>query len=427
MIINTNEESTTMIIVIFILFFVSLFFSGSETALTAANRLRLQSEANAGDLKSKRLHNLVSKPSEFITTILIGNNIANLIMPVLLTMIAMEYGLNLTILTMILTVSIILFAEIIPKSIAAAFPEEVGKLVMPIINLFIFILKPITIVLNKITELITKKLSKGERESWTVTKDELMSMVDIAGGEGALRRSESLRVRGVLDFDTLNVKDVLQTPRTEMQAIQIDSTFDEVRDFVIEGMYTRYPVYGEDTDDLVGIFHTKYLLKWSLEPERSFIEFCDMDPLRVREFNNIEEVLRLMTKHRRHMAIVLDEFGGTEGLLTHEDIIETLLGIEIKDELDTKESAIVRYLKDDVIICDGKITLHRLNGIFQSNIPEEENTLSGYLYYLFEDIPERFETVEDDENHYEILVMEENTIRLVRITKLEVEEDEEMV
>ena len=163
MIINTNEESTTMImiIVIFILFFVSLFFSGSETALTAANRLRLQSEANAGDLKSKRLHNLVSKPSEFITTILIGNNIANLIMPVLLTMIAMEYGLNLTILTMILTVSIILFAEIIPKSIAAAFPEEVGKLVMPIINLFIFILKPITIVLNKITELITKKLSKG--------------------------------------------------------------------------------------------------------------------------------------------------------------------------------------------------------------------------------------------------------------------------
>src|SRR5699024_10281159 len=129
MIINTNEESTTMImiIVIFILFFVLLFFLlslfcyCSETALNAANRLRLQSEANDGDLQSKRLYNLVSKPSEFITTILIGNNIANLVMPVLLTMIAMEYGLNLTVLTIILTVSIILFAEIIPKSITADF------------------------------------------------------------------------------------------------------------------------------------------------------------------------------------------------------------------------------------------------------------------------------------------------------------------
>ncbi|MDK6863849.1 MULTISPECIES: hemolysin family protein [Nosocomiicoccus] len=413
-----------MLIAIFILFFVSLFFSGSETALTAANQLRLQSEANAGDLQSKKLHKLVSKPSEFITTILIGNNIANLVMPVLLTTIAIEYGYNLTVLTIILTVSIILFAEILPKSIVAAFPEQVGKMVMPIINLFIIIFKPITIVLNKITDLITNKLSKGEKESWTVTKDEIMSIVDIAGGEGALDRKESLRLRGVLDFDTLNVKDVLQTPRTEMHAIQIDSTFEEVRDIVIEGMYTRYPVYGEDTDDIIGIFHTKYLLKWSLDPSRPFVDFCDTDPLRVREFNNIEEVLLLMTKHRRHMVIVMDEYGGTEGLLTHEDIIETLLGIEIKDELDTTESAIVRYLRDDVIVCDGKITLHRLNGIFQSNIPEEENTLSGYLYYLFEDIPERFDTIEDDENRYEILVMEENTIRLVRITKLEVEDDE---
>ncbi|WP_040928572.1 hemolysin family protein [Nosocomiicoccus massiliensis] len=413
-----------MLIAIFILFFVSLFFSGSETALTAANQLRLQSEANAGDLQSKKLHKLVSKPSEFITTILIGNNIANLVMPVLLTTIAIEYGYSLTVLTIILTVSIILFAEILPKSIAAAFPEQVGKMVMPIINLFIFIFKPITIVLNKITDLITNKLSKGEKESWTVTKDEIMSIVDIAGGEGALDRKESLRLRGVLDFDTLNVKDVLQTPRTEMHAIQIDSTFEEVRDIVIEGMYTRYPVYGEDTDDIIGIFHTKYLLKWSLDPSQPFVDFCDTDPLRVREFNNIEEVLLLMTKHRRHMVIVMDEYGGTEGLLTHEDIIETLLGIEIKDELDTTESAIVRYLRDDVIVCDGKITLHRLNGIFQSNIPEEENTLSGYLYYLFEDIPERFDTIEDDENRYEILVMEENTIRLVRITKLEVEDEE---
>lgn len=413
-----------MLIAIFILFFVSLFFSGSETALTAANQLRLQSEANAGDLQSKKLHKLVSKPSEFITTILIGNNIANLVMPVLLTTIAIEYGYNLTVLTIILTVSIILFAEILPKSIAAAFPEQVGKMVMPIINLFIIIFKPITIVLNKITDLITNKLSKGEKESWTVTKDEIMSIVDIAGGEGALDRKESLRLRGVLDFDTLNVKDVLQTPRTEMHAIQIDSTFEEVRDIVIEGMYTRYPVYGEDTDDIIGIFHTKYLLKWSLDPSQPFVDFCDTDPLRVREFNNIEEVLLLMTKHRRHMVIVMDEYGGTEGLLTHEDIIETLLGIEIKDELDTTESAIVRYLRDDVIVCDGKITLHRLNGIFQSNIPEEENTLSGYLYYLFEDIPERFDTIEDDENRYEILVMEENTIRLVRITKLEVEDEE---
>lgn len=407
-----------MVVVVIILLIVSAFFSGSETALTATSKLKLQSEANNNNKKAEKLLELISKPSEFITTILIGNNVANLVMPVLVTTIALQYSFSLTWATVILTLTIIVFAEVFPKSIAAAFPERISMLVMPIINLLIVLFKPITYVFNKVTDFITDKLSKGKKEPWTVSKDELISMVEIANDEGVIDPDESLRVRGILDFHNLNVKDVLQTPRIEMEALKCDSTFEEVRGVVTEGLYTRYPIYREDLDDIVGVFHTKYMLKWLQNPEDDFLKYCDTHPLTVREFQSVEDVLRLMTRERRHMAIVLDEFGGTEGILTHEDIIETLLGFEIEDELDDKSEAIVRSLKEHRIICEGKITLHRLNAIFQTAIPEEEDTLSGYLYFLFDDIPERGDIAEANGLKFEVLQMVDNTIRLVKVTKL---------
>ena len=405
------------VVVIFLLL-VSAFFSGSETALTATSKLKLQSEANQGNKKAEKLLGLISRPSEFITTILIGNNIANLVLPVLVTTIALSNGFSVTWATVILTVTIIIFSEVFPKSIAAAFPERISMLVMPIINFLIIVFKPVTIVFNRMTDFITNKLSKGEKKPWTVSKDELISMIEIADEEGVIDPHESLRVRGILDFTNLNVKDVLQTPRVEMVALKYDMTFDEVSKIVTEGMYTRYPVYREDLDDIVGVFHTKYILKWSLNKDDEFLKYCDTKPLTVREFQSVEDVLRMMTRERRHMAIVLDEYGGTEGILTHEDIIETLLGFEIEDEMDDKSEAIVRSLKEDQIICEGKITLHRLNAIFQTEIPEEEDTLSGYLYFLFDDIPDKGDSIEIDGLKFDVLQMEENTIRLVKVTKL---------
>ena len=398
---------------------MSLFFSGSETALTAVNKIKLQSKAAGGDKQAEKLFNLVSKPSQFITTILIGNNIANLIAPVLVTSMAIEYGWSVTIASVVLTVSIIIFAEVIPKSIAAAFPEQISQLVRPVISFLNVVFFPLTFVLNKMTDMITRFLSKGEQASWTVSREEIVNLVRIADTEGAIEGVESQRLKGVLDFRELNVKDVMTTPRTEMVAVHIDESFETVRNRIINEMHTRYPVYDEDLDNIVGVFHSKYLLQWSIDPDQPLMNFCDKKPLTVREFQNVEDVLRRMSKQRRHLAIVLDEYGGTEGILTHEDIIETMLGFEIEDETDLANDSVVRAFSDNKIICDGKITLHRLNQLFDTEIPEEEDTLSGFLLSVFEEVPSVNDVTHLDNLEFKIIEMDDNMIRLVKIKKMD--------
>jgi len=408
-----------LIFVVIFLLFMSLFFSGSETALTAVNKIKLQSKAAGGDKQAEKLFNLVSKPSQFITTILIGNNIANLIAPVLVTSMAIEYGWSVTIASVVLTVSIIIFAEVIPKSIAAAFPEQISQLVRPVISFLNVVFFPLTFVLNKMTDMITRFLSKGEQASWTVSREEIVNLVRIADTEGAIEGVESQRLKGVLDFRELNVKDVMTTPRTEMVAVHIDESFETVRNRIINEMHTRYPVYDEDLDNIVGVFHSKYLLQWSIDPDQPLMNFCDKKPLTVREFQNVEDVLRRMSKQRRHLAIVLDEYGGTEGILTHEDIIETMLGFEIEDETDLANDSVVRAFSDNKIICDGKITLHRLNQLFDTEIPEEEDTLSGFLLSVFEEVPSVNDVTHLDNLEFKIIEMDDNMIRLVKIKKMD--------
>lgn len=405
-----------MIIAIIILLFASSFFSGSETALTSTNRIKLQTKAKNGDKKSAKLLHLVSKPSEFITSILIGNNIANIILPALVTTIAIEYGYNIGIATAILTVAIIIFAEIIPKSIAAAFPERIAYIVYPIIRTIITIFKPLTIVLNWLTGSITKALSKGEPESVSVSKEELRAIIEIADSEGMLQKDESYRIKGALDFRNLNVNDVLKTPRVEIVALPNTSTYEEVKKALLQNPFSRYPVYDEGIDHIIGVFHSKHLILWSEEPEKSLENFID-EPLIAYEFHSIEWVFRQMTIEKKHMAIVLDEYGGTEGILTHEDIIETMIGLEIEDETDLEGDLLIEKLTDTEIICDGKITLHHLNSIFETDIPEEEDVLAAYLLKSFNNFPAEEDVLESNNLTFKILKIDGRTIDKVQIIK----------
>ncbi|WP_085507675.1 hemolysin family protein [Thalassobacillus devorans] len=406
-----------MIIAIIFLIFVSLFFSGSETALTAANKMKLQSRANNNDTKAEKLLDLLSRPSEFITTILIGNNIANILLPTLVTTLAIQYGFSIGLASAILTVIIIIFAEVIPKSVAAAFPDRIAMAVSPVIRFFVLIFKPVTIVLNWLTDALTRALSKGETEEASISKEEFRTMVDIAGSEGTFNEAESNRIRGILDFYSLNVKDVLKTPRVEIIAIPSDASYEEVRDLVIQNPYTRYPVYRKDIDDIVAVFHSKYLLTWAMNPERPLSDFCYKDPLVVYEFHNIEWVFKKMTKEKKHMAIVIDEYGGTEGILTHEDVIEAMIGMEIEDEMDKVSDAIVEKLSETEIICDGKITLHRLNSIFDTEIPEEEDVLAGYLLAEFNRFPEEGDVLERNNLTFKVLEIDGRKIKKVQVIK----------
>ncbi|WP_101843525.1 hemolysin family protein [Halobacillus sp. Marseille-P3879] len=406
-----------MIIAIIFLIFVSLFFSGSETALTATNKMRLQTKAGQGDKKSEKLLDLVSKPSEFITTILIGNNIANILLPTLVTTLAIQYGFSVGLASAILTIVIIIFAEVIPKSVAAAFPDRIANIVYPVIRFFVIVFKPVTIVLNWLTGAITKVLSKNQEEDVSVSKEELRTMVDIANSEGTFDQTESYRIKGALDFYNLNVKDVMKTPRVEIVALPVTAAFEDVREVVINNPFTRYPVYNDDIDDIVAVFHSKYLLSWSTSEDKSFKDFIDFDPLVVYEFHTIEWVFRKMTKERKHLAIVLDEYGGTEGILTHEDIIESMIGLEIEDEMDLETDSLVEKLTETEIICDGKITLRRLNSIFNTKIPEDEDVLAGYLLKECNDFLEEGEVLERLNLTFKVLEIEGRMIRKVQIIK----------
>ena len=411
-----------MIVAIILLLFVSLFFSGSETALTASNKMRLRTQYNQGNKKAGKLLDLVSKPSEFITTILIGNNIANILLPTLVTTLAIQEGLNVGVASAILTITIIIFAEVFPKSVAAAFPDRISMLVYPVIRFFTIIFKPFTIVLNWLTGIITRAMSRGQQVDNTYSKEELRTMVELADSEGTFKREESSRLIGVLDFNRLNVKDILKTPRVEIVGLSKEATYEEVRELVIDNPYTRYPVYDETIDHLVGIFHSKFLIQWSSEPEKKLTDFADMHPLIVYEFHNSEWVFKRMIKENKHMAIVLDEYGGTEGIISMEDMIETMLGTEIEDEMDPTDDPLIQALSEDEIICDGKITLHRLNSLFQTKIPEEEDVLAGYLLKELTDFPEEGQELERVGLLFKVLEIENRTISSVQITKLRADE-----
>ena len=404
-------------VIIFLLIFISFFFSGSETALTSTNKIKLQSLAKNGDKKSSKLLQLTSRPNEYITGILIGNNISNIILPALVTATAIEYDFNVGIATAILTIIIILFAEIIPKSIAAAFPQRVAYVVYPIIKGVLFLLTPFTFLINKLTDWITMKLSKNSPRDISVSKDELRAIIDIADSEGLLEKEETNRIKGVLDFHNLNIKDVLKTPRIEIIAIPNTLTYQAVKEIVLQNPFSRYPVYDEGIDHIIGVLHAKDLIRWSVTPELPLKEMIDTEPLIAYEFHSIKKIFRQMTKEKKHMAIVLDEYGGTEGIITHEDIIETMIGLEIEDETDLESGLLIEKLTETEIICDGKITLHHLNSIFETEIPEEDDVLAAYLLRTLNSIPEENKVIEIDNLTFKILSVNGRTIEKVQIIK----------
>ncbi|PPA69761.1 hemolysin family protein [Jeotgalibacillus proteolyticus] len=409
-------------IAIALLLFVSFFLSGSETALTAVNKMKVKTRAEKGDNAAEKLLQTVAKPDKMITTILIGNNIANITLPTLVTMIAIQYNFSVGIATGILTAAVIIFAEVIPKTIAATFADRIAYIVSPVIRFLMIILSPITFLLSRLTNVVIRILSKGDIKEATITKDELRTMVDIASTEGTFLSDESLRIKGVLDFQKKDVGDAMKTPRVEIVGMPVDFTYEEARNHVVDNPYTRYPVYKENMDNIVGVFHSKQVIEWSLDPEREFSEFIDDDPLFTVESTSIERIFKRMLQAKKHFAVVLDEYGGTLGIITHEDIIEAMIGQEISDENDDEEEVWIDELTDKHIICHGKLAIHRLNDVFKTKLPEEQDVLAGFVLKEFGHLPEEGEEFDYQHLRFSIVEMEKNKITKVKIEKRMVDE-----
>ncbi len=410
-----------MFIALGLFLFLSFYLSGSETALTAVNRRKVQFRANQGDEHAIKLQKLISKPDRMITAILIGNNIANIMMPTLVTMIAIDKGLSIGVWTGVLTGIIIVFGEVLPKTIAATFSERVSYLVSPSIMLLVKLLTPLTALLGLFTDVFIRIISKGTVTKATLTKDDLRSMVDIASIEGTFEMDESNRLKEVLDFAEKDVSDVLETHRMDIVGLPIEATYEEVRDTILEHSYTRYPVYEDSMDTILGVFYSKMLIKWSIDPKQTLGELIDRNTFYVVQSASVEKVFKMMLSKKKHMAIVLDEYGGTLGMITHEDIIEEMIGQDIEDETDDDEEVFVYEKTDTTLICHGRLEIVDAMDLLGIELPMDHETLGGFVLQELGHVPEEGERFTYNQLRFEIEEMERN--RIIRMTIMNSEDE----
>ena len=377
----------TIIIVVLIL--LSGFFSGTETAYSCANKIKLKSMVMLGKKNAKAVHKFADENyDKLVTTILVGNNIVNLTASALGTILFANLlnnaAYSATVSTAVLTVVVLLFGEITPKYLASVYPEKACFLFYPLMQLFYWILMPISKIFNLYKAGLAKifKLKKDE----TVTDEELMSLVDEAEESGTLKEDESELVRSALEFDDLKVEDIL-VPRVDVIAVEEDSTMEEVREKFEKSGYSRLPVYKETIDNVIGLIHERDFFSGYVRGEKQ-IGHLVQDIVFTSEYTRISALLRVLQKRKVHMAAVSDEYGGLVGIVTLEDILEELVG-EIWDEHD-EEEVLYGKIDEGEYWADGKFPLNEFLELYDLEEEDdnyESNTVGGWATEQYGAIP----------------------------------------
>ena len=322
----------TLLIALVILVAFSAFFSASETAFSSLNQIRLKSRAEDGDKAAARVLAMSEQYDKLLSTILIGNNIVNIgaasIATVLFTK-ALGEERGATVSTIVLTIVVLIFGEISPKSIAKEMPETIATAVSPFLNLLMTLFTPLTWLFSQWKKLLNHFIHSSEED--TITEGELMTMVSEAESDGELTDRESQLIRSAIEFDDVEVEEIL-TPRVDVIAVEDDITLEELARTFAESGYSRLPVYHGTIDNIIGVVHEKDFYLGRLKKETT-LEDLIKPTLYTTGSTQISQLLRTLREQHHHMAVVVDEYGGTEGIITLEDILEELVG-EIWDEHD---------------------------------------------------------------------------------------------
>ena len=380
-----DSSSLTMIVILILLVTLSAYFSATETAFTSLNRIRLKSKADAGNRRAALALRLVDQYDNLLSTILVGNNIVNLSASSLATVFFTE-GLRLqngaVISTVVITIVVLVFGEVSPKSLAKEYPESFAMFSAPIMRILMVILTPVNFLFSLLKKLLSKVFHK-EGDSG-ITEEELVTMVDQAESEGGLDQHESKLIRSAIEFNDMEVDEIL-TPRVDIVAVEDTDSMDDIAQAFAESGYSRLPVYHEDIDDIIGVIHEKdfHAARYRGQTDVKAIT----GPMLYTTGNTkISELLRILQREKAHMVIVVDEYGGTEGLVTLEDIVEELVG-EIWDEHD---EVIEEFKKQEdgsyLISCSADLT--DLFDLFSIKGECDANTISGWVMEQIGRIPE---------------------------------------
>lgn len=411
-------STTGQLVALVFLVLLSGFFSGSETALVSVNRIKLKKLVEEGVPNAIIVERLLRHPNRLLATILVGNNLVNIAAAAIATSLAINFfgskGVGLA--TGIMTLLILVFGEVTPKGYAIRNAEKISLRIARLMELLVRGLYPLVRVLTAITTPLIKSFGGDVRFSPYVTEDEIKMLVEVGEKEGVIEKGEREMIHGVFEFGETEAKEVM-VPRIDMKCLSIDDSIEKAIEFVRETGHSRTPVYEKSIDNIVGILNSKDLFGRTTD-EVSKVGLRDLirPAYYVPETKKLDEILREMQKRKTQMAIVVDEYGGTAGLVTLEDILEEIVG-EILDEYDTEEPG-VQILDEHAALVDAKTSIDDLNAALNTDLPEEEfETVGGLIFNALGRIPSTGDKIKINGNTMIVEKMRGRRIAKVRVIK----------
>ncbi len=387
-----DSHSTTLILVLLVLILLSAYFSATETAFSSLNRIRLKNLAAEGNKRAKLAYALSENYDELLSTILVGNNLVNIASTAIATVLftaALGSSAGPTASTIVMTIVVLIFGEVSPKSLAKESAESFAMISAPIIRVLITVLKPVNFLFTQLKKGLKRLFKVSSNHS--VTDSELLTLVEEAAQEGGINQDESDMLRNVIEFDDIEAIDIM-TPRVDVEAISKDAPKEEVARLFRETGYSRLPVYEETIDSIVGVIHEKnfYSYVWGTDQGvESIIKPAEFIPPSMK----ISALLKLLQQNKLHMAVIVDEFGGTEGIVTLEDVIEELVG-EIWDEHDSITQESFQKLDEDTYRVYCSTDLDDLLDFFHLHCETEASTINGWLIENLDRIPAQGDSFE---------------------------------
>lgn len=418
---NLSLDSSVVIqlIILAILILLSALFSSAETSLTTSNKLKIQSLADQGSKRAHILLKISEDSGKMLSAILIGNNLVNNAATALTTSLIIQLFGNsaVGIATGVITLLILIFGEISPKTLATIHSEKMALLYAPLIHFLMKIFTPVIFIVNKLSMgvLFLLRVNPDQKVN-TMTEHELRTIVDVSHEDGVIESEEKEMIYNVFDMGDAKAKDIM-VPRVHVTFADINSTYDELIEIFREDKFTRLPIYEETTDNVVGTINMKDLLLYNYNDKK---EFHVRDILReayfTYEYKSISELLVEMRQASINIAIVLDEYGETAGLITLEDLLEEIVG-EIHDEYDENEEEFVRQINDWEYIIEGSMNLDDLNDNLGLNLSSEDyDSLGGFIIEHLDRLPEQGdELTTDDGIRLVVEALQKNRVESVHL------------
>ena len=413
-----DSSYTGQVIILVILLLMSGFFSMSETALMSLSKIRIRNMVDEGVKGAKLVEKLTETPNKLLGAILIGNNIVNIGASSIATSLAVKIfngsDSAVAISTGVMTVLVLIFGEITPKTVAKQKSEAVSLKVAKPVQFFVGVFKPFVFLFTAISSLFIRLLGADPNEAEPfITEEELKTMVGVSEEEGVLEDVEKEMIFNVFDFADSQAKDVM-VQRVDIVAVDTEATYEEVLEVIKTEQFSRIPVYNQTIDDIVGVLYVKDLIIAGQNKEGFKVSDYMREPYYTFEFKKIKELFNEMKKTRNHLSVVLDEYGGTVGIVTIEDLIEEVFG-DIEDEYDDYDKEI-EVVKEDEYIVDGSAKLDDISELIGVNMESEEfDSVGGLIIGELGRFPDNKEEVTLNKIRFVVEEVDKNRIKKVRI------------